>query len=111
MAKVEIGERDPSWDDDWRDVLPRVQDEIEEEHPPDPRQAVQYFQYGFAAGRKHPSHEWPEVEQDLYEDYMTGVSEPPDEQAEGWQIARAWAHRGFEAGQAYRERPHIHRTR
>ena len=91
-------EWDPSWDEDWQAVLSRLEEEVEEEHPPSPEEAVEYYRYGFIAARKHPLHEWPDVESELYQDYMSGAPGPGEEesQEEDWERAREWARRGWE---------------
>ena len=88
-------EWDPSWDDDWRAAQPDLEDQIREDHPPDPRAAVQYYRYGFIAGKRHPEHELPANEEELYQDFMTGVGEPNTEA--GAEDTREWFHRGWDA--------------
>ncbi|GEM_PF-2168716 len=89
-------EWDPSWDDDWQAAQPDLEEEIRDEHPPDPRKAVEYYRYGFIAAKRHPLHEWPSIEEELYEDFMTGAGQPLDE--EGFEESREWFRRGWEAG-------------
>ncbi len=101
-------EWDPSWDDDWQAAQPDLEAQIEADHPPQPERAVEYYRYGFSAAKRHPLHEWPDVQRELYEDYMTGLAELEEEERPGegerWEQARVWAHRGWEAG----AKPHIH---
>jgi len=95
-------EWDPSWDEDWQAVLSRLEEEVEEEHPPSPEEAVEYYRYGFIAARRHPLHEWPDVESELYQDYMSGAPGPGEEEGkeEDWERAREWARRGWEVAHA-----------
>lgn len=90
-------EWDPSWDDDWQAALRTIEEEMEEEHPLSPEQAVELYQYGFSAARKHPLREWPEVESELYQDYMSGAPEPGEFEDEEWETSRDWARRGWES--------------
>lgn len=92
-------EWDPTWDDDWQAAETQLADELEEEHPRNPEQAVQLYRYGFGAAQKEPATLWSAVESDLYEDYMSGAPEPGYEGMEDldWEQARAWAQRGWEA--------------
>ena len=102
MVRLKV-EWDPSWDDGWPAAGgPDLESMIEEEHPPEPERAVEYYRYGFSVARRHPLHEWPDVESELYQDYMAGVTEPGEE--EEWEEVRAWVHRGWEAG----AKPHVH---
>lgn len=88
-------EWDPSWDDDWQAAQPDLEAQIRDDRPPDPRLAVEYYRYGFIAAKRHPLHELPANEEELYEDYMTGVGEPVNE--EGYEDTREWFHRGWNA--------------
>jgi len=95
-------EWDPSWDKDWQAALGKLEEGIEEEHPLNPAEAVEYYRYGFIAARKHPLHEWPEVESEFYQDYMTGAPESGEQEGEeeDWERAREWARRGWEVVRA-----------
>jgi len=104
MARPKI-EWDPSWDDDWQAVQGKLEDEIEQEHPKSPREAVQLYRHGFSAALLHPLHEWREIESELYQDYMAGAPEPGEEAEEeeaGWEQARGWAYRGWQAARTER---------
>ena len=90
-------EWDPSWDDDWQSAQGKLEQEIEDEHPLDPRAAVEFYRYGFGGARKHPLHDWSDVEVELYQDYMSGAPEPGEAQEEmDWEQARQWAYRGWQ---------------
>lgn len=95
-------EWDPTWDDDWQAAQGGLEEEMEEEHPRNPEQAVQLYRYGFGAARREPVLLWSSVESDLYQDYMSGSPEPGPEEADedelGWELARSWVQRGWEAG-------------
>lgn len=97
MQKPKV-EWDPSWDDDWKAAQEKLEQEIEDEHPLDPEQAVELYRYGFVEARRHPTREWSDVESKLYQDYMGGAPEPGEWQGEetGWEQARVWAHHGWE---------------
>lgn len=92
-------EWDPSWDDDWQSVQGALETEIEEQQPPDRERALDLYRYGFSVARRRPTHTWSDVESDLYQDYMSVPLEEREEEGEepGWEHARAWAHRGWEA--------------
>lgn len=95
-------EWDPSWDDDWRTVQGRLEEEIEEKHPRNPEEAVSLYRYGFSTARQHPLKEWSFVESDLYEDYMGGAPRPgesPNEEDVDWDRIRTWAFHGWKAAQ------------
>lgn len=95
-------EWDQSWDDDWQSAKVRLEDELEEEHPRNPEQALQLYRYGFGAAMREPVRMWSDVESTLYEDYMAGAPEPGSDQDLSeieWEQARTWAHRGWEAAQ------------
>lgn len=97
MAKTTV-KWNPTWEEDWQAAQAELEAKIEEEHPPDPEEAIEYYRYGFVAARRHPLHDWSDVENNLYQDYMTGVMETePGEEQTGWELARAWTHRGWEA--------------
>jgi hypothetical protein len=101
MARPKI-EWDATWDDDWQTVKVRLEDELEEEHPRNPEQAVQLYRYGFGTARREPVLMWSDVESNLYEDYMGGAPEPGMERAPDdleWEQVREWAQRGWEAAQ------------
>ena len=97
-------EWDPSWDEDWQAVLGNLEEEIEDEHPRAPAEAVQYDQYGFSAAYRHPSREWSDVQSEVYQDYMTGAPEPgePASTNMDWQEASEWAQRGYQAARDYK---------
>lgn len=88
-------EWDPSWDDDWQAAQPDLEEQIREDHPVDTGVAVEYYRFGFIAGKRHPMHELPTNAEALYEDFMTGVGEPISE--EGFEETREWFHRGWDA--------------
>ncbi|MHB0911992.1 MAG: hypothetical protein ACYC2Y_00925 [Armatimonadota bacterium] len=94
MARPKM-EWDPSWDDDWAQALGPLEDELADEHPKNPRQAVEMYRYGYAAGKQQPPREWSDVESNLYQDYMSGAPEPGQME---WDEASDYAERGFEAG-------------
>lgn len=100
MRRLKV-EWDPSWDEDWLSAQRRLEDEIEEQRPRSPREAVEFYRYGFSIARRHPLHEWADVESNLYQDYMSGAPEPGEAETEetNWEDARAWAYRGWEAAQ------------
>lgn len=102
MVKPKV-EWDPSWDDDWQSAQAKLEEEIEDEHPHDPEEAVRLYRHGYAEARRHPLHDWSDVEADLYQDYMGGAPEPGEnvEEQEAWEQARVWSHRGWQAGHAY----------
>lgn len=94
-------EWNPSWDDDWQAQENKLSEEIEEDHPRIPEKAVEFYRYGYASARNQPINEWPDVEKDLYEDYMSGLPAPGA--FEGgleteFRQGIVWAHRGWEAG-------------
>ena len=102
MARPKV-EWDPSWDDDWQAVQGNLEEEIEEEHPHTPAEAVKLYRYGFGAARRHPTHEWSDVEAELYQDYMGGAPEPGEpEPEEEWEEVRGWARRGWQAAHSYK---------
>jgi hypothetical protein len=90
-------EWDPSWDDDWQSAQAKLEEEIEEDRPRNPKDAVDLYRYGFAVARRHPSREWSDVESELYQDYETGMSEPGALSGDTWTERRSWAERGWEA--------------
>ena len=95
MTKPRV-EWDPSWDDGWQSVQTKLEQEIEDEHPLDPREAVELYRFGFGEARRHPLHDWSDVEVELYQDYMSGAPEPGEAQEDvGWEQAREWAYRGW----------------
>lgn len=91
-----------SWDDDWQSAKNNLEDELAEEHPPNPEKAIEYYRYGFSIGHKHPLLEWSDVESDIYQDYMTGAQESLTEESDesDWEHARVWTHLGWKAGRA-----------
>jgi len=98
MTKPKV-EWDASWDDDWQTFLGKLEDEIESEHPREPREAVRFYRMGFSAGRRHPTHDWADVETDMYQDYMGGAPEPGETEPDvEWEEASVWAHQGWLAG-------------
>lgn len=95
MTRPKI-EWDPSWDDGWQSVQGKLEQEVEDEHPLNPREAVEFYRFGFGAARKHPLHDWSDVETELYQDYMSGAPEPGEAQADlDWEQARSWIYRGW----------------
>ena len=97
-------EWDPSWDDDWQARENKLEEEIEDEHPRKPAEAVEFYRFGYASARRQPTHDWPEVEREMYEDYMSGLPEPGEpivEHESDFREGVAWAHRGWEAGRAW----------
>lgn len=98
-------EWDPSWDTDWQAAQAKLEQEVEEEHPLNPKEAVEFYRYGFSVARKHPMHEWSDIESELYQDYMSGAPEPGEPEGEeeelGWEQARQWAYRGWRATRSY----------
>lgn len=92
-------EWNPSWDDDWMIAQRQLNDELEEEHPRNPEQAVELYRYGFVAAHRQPPPDWSNVESELYQDYMSGSPEPGPAQTEDldWEQSRSWAQRGYEA--------------
>ena len=98
MAKPKV-EWDASWDDDWQSVQGKLEEEIETEHPRTAEEAVRFYKYGFSAARRHPTHEWSEIEEDMYQDYMSGAPEPGEVEPEvEWERVSDWAHQGWLAG-------------
>ena len=91
-------EWDPSWDVDWDKAERDLEEEIEQGHPPEPEKAVEYYRHGFVTAKQHPAAEWPEVEQGVYEDYMSGLIETEEELP--WEEARKWARAGWGAARA-----------
>ena len=95
MAKPKV-EWDPSWDDDWQAAQAKLEEEIETEHPRPPKEAVSFYRYGFGAALRHPTHEWSDVEADMYQDYMGGAPEPGESEEDvDWEEAGLWARRGW----------------
>ncbi len=86
-------EWDPSWDDDWQAAQPDLERLIEEGCPPEPTKAVEYYKYGFIMRKKHPFHPWPEIEREIYQDYMTGQLELTE--GEDWEEARRYIKAGW----------------
>lgn len=66
----------------WQSCRQRLEEEAEGKRPLSTRDIVECIRYGFVSPRRHPMHMWPEVEQEIYEDYMTGESEPAEESDE-----------------------------
>lgn len=97
-------EWDPSWDDDWQTARETLDEQIEEEHPHTAEDAVQYYRYGFIEAKRHPSHEWTDVESEMYQDYMTGAPEPSAVASTGmpWDEASDWVQRGWQAARMHR---------
>ncbi len=97
-------EWDPSWDDDWQAAQETLDEQIEEEHPHPPEEAVKFYRYGFIEAMQHPSHEWSDAEAEMYQDYMSGAPEPGAvaSMTMSWEEASDWVYRGWQAGRAYR---------
>lgn len=91
-----VSDWDPSWDDDWQAAQPDLEEQIREDHPPDPAKAVEYYRYGFVAAKRNAAYGRPENLSELYEDFMTGVGEPIAE--EGYEETQGWLRRGWDAG-------------
>ena len=95
-------EWDPSWDEDWMAEQGKLEEEVEDEHPRKPEEAVELYRYGFSVAKAHPGREWSDVESELYQDYMTGAPEPGQEgiplPEEDWESRSGWARSGWEAG-------------
>lgn len=103
MARPKV-EWDPSWDEDWESEMGKLEEEMEDEHPRSPEEAVKLYRYGYSAARRHPMHEWSDVESELYQDYMTGAPEPgePGSTNMAWEQATDWVQRGWRAGHSYK---------
>lgn len=97
-------EWDPSWDDDWQAAQGKLEEEIEDERPHPPGEAVSYYRYGFTEARRQSSLEWSDVEAEMYQDYMVGAPEPgePANTGMGWEEASDWARRGWQAARIYK---------
>jgi len=63
----------------WQSCRQRLEEEAEGKRPLSSRDIVECIRHGFVSRRRHPMHMWPEVEQEIYEDYMTTELEPAEE--------------------------------
>jgi hypothetical protein len=66
------------WNEFWQSCRQRLEEEAAARRPLSAREVVECLRYGFVGPRRHPVHMRPEVEQEIYEDYMSGQADLGD---------------------------------
>lgn len=90
--------RNRIFDEDLEKAERELQLQLELDQVPNPEKIIHYYRHGFATARCHPGASWSEVEAEVYQDYMSGLTN--EDTQIPWEEAREWARAGWRAARA-----------